>query len=47
MMEHKEFGYRETDFVAKMHGLQACLGTVIEGVPVETRSQEGDDRREG
>ena len=38
MMEHKEFGYKETEFVTKIYGVQACVGTILQGVPVETRS---------
>lgn len=38
MTEHKQFGYRETQFVTKMYGQQACVGTILEGVPTGTRS---------
>ena len=38
MMEHREFGFKETEFVTKMYGQQACVGTILEGVPTETSS---------
>lgn len=38
MMERSGFGYRETDFVVKLGGERACLGTLIKGlIPVERR----------
>ena len=42
MMEHRIFGYRETDFVVSLNGEPACIGTIIKGLlPVERRILEG------
>ena len=36
MMEHSAFGFRETDFVVRLDGEPACLGTIVKGLrPVE------------
>ncbi len=32
MMEHSNFGYRETDFLVKLGGEPACLGTLIKAL---------------
>ena len=29
MLEHADFGYRETEFVVKVRGQGACLGTLL------------------
>ncbi len=31
-MEHSNFGYRETDFLVKLGGEPACLGTLIKAL---------------
>lgn len=41
MMEHSNFGYRETDFLVKLGGEPACMGTLIKGLlPTERRELE-------
>ena len=40
-MEHRSFGYKETDFLVKLGGEPACLGTLVRVLlPVESRSFE-------
>ena len=41
MMEHPRIGYRETDFLLKLRGHTACLGTLLkQPQPVERQSLE-------
>ena len=38
-MEHENIDYRETDFIVRLSGEPACLGTLIKGSrPVEGRN---------
>lgn len=32
MMEDSDFGYKETDFIVRLDGRPACLGTLIKGL---------------
>lgn len=41
MMEHSDFGYRETDFIIKLSGRVACLGTIMKGLLPEEVERRG------
>ena len=40
MLEHRIFGFKETEFVVTVHGERACLGSLIQAVDAKREGLE-------